>query len=184
MDLPRYPKTAGWWKDSALPGSRRGTTVIAGHRDTRRGAAVFAALTRAKAGEPITVTTAGAGTIAYRIRAVTVRRSAALPAEFLSTTGPPRLVLIQPTHLTPLPRPVGSRKQGRADGGHHRRVHRGAAPALQATVGPGRRGRAHRRRSPAPWIPVTGPLVRCAGSWEPGGEVAETPLRLQIRQAA
>ncbi len=93
LAVPDDGKTAGWWKDTAPPGSRQGSTVIAGHLDTPRGAAVFAPLTRAKPGDRVTVTTEAAR-VGYRVRAVTVRRGAALPGEFITTTGPPRLVLV------------------------------------------------------------------------------------------
>ncbi|MFI9585939.1 class F sortase [Streptomyces sp. NPDC052236] len=120
LGVPGDGRSAGWWEDSALPGSRRGTTVIAGHVDTLRGAAVFAPLTRARAGDPVRVTT-GAGTLGYRVRAVTARRGSALPPELVATGGPPRLVLITCTgpyrpgsgyrdrlyiDAVPVPRPV------------------------------------------------------------------------------
>ncbi|MBX9395774.1 class F sortase [Streptomyces sp. TRM72054] len=93
LGVPEDGRSAGWWKDTAPPGSRRGTTVIAGHVDTRRGAAVFAPLIRARTGDLVEVTTAAA-TFDYRVRAVTVRRGDALPTELFRTGGPPRLVLI------------------------------------------------------------------------------------------
>nr|WP_232107642.1 MULTISPECIES: class F sortase [Streptomyces] len=93
LGVPEDGRSAGWWKDTAPPGSRRGTTVIAGHVDTRRGAAVFAPLVRARTGDLAQVTTAAA-TFDYRVRAVTVRRGDALPTELFRTGGPPRLVLI------------------------------------------------------------------------------------------
>ncbi|MFP8958968.1 class F sortase [Streptomyces nanhaiensis] len=93
LAVPGDGNAAGWWKDTAMPGSRRGSVVIAGHLDTRRGAAVFAPLVRAKPGDVVTVATVS-GTVDYRVRAVTVRRGSALPIEFTTTTGPPRLVLV------------------------------------------------------------------------------------------
>ncbi|MEU0171416.1 class F sortase [Streptomyces iakyrus] len=91
--VPEKGGTAGWWKDTAPPGSRQGVTVIAGHLDTRRGPAVFAPLARAGRGDLVTVTTA-AGPVRYRVTTVAVRPGAALPVAYLSTTGPHRLVLV------------------------------------------------------------------------------------------
>lgn len=93
LGVPGDGKSAGWWQDSALPGAKRGATVIVGHLDTRRGAAVFAPLTRVRVGDLVRVDT-GTGELRYRVRTVTVRRGGALPAEMVNTGGPPRLVLI------------------------------------------------------------------------------------------
>lgn len=93
LDVPDDGEAAGWWKDTAVPGSRQGSVVITGHLDTRRGAAVFAPLSRAKVGARVKVTTPW-GAVGYQVQAVTVRRGAALPAQFMTTTGPPRLVLV------------------------------------------------------------------------------------------
>ena len=93
LAVPGDGKAAGWWKDTAPPGSRQGSTVIAGHLDTPHGAAVFAPLTRANPGDLVTITTTAA-TVGYRVRAVIVRHGAALPGELITTTGPPRLVLV------------------------------------------------------------------------------------------
>lgn len=120
LAVPGDGKAAGWWKDTASPGSRQGSTVIVGHLDTRRGAAVFAPLTRANPGERVTVTTP-AGMVGYRVRAVTVRRGAALPGEFITTTGPPRLVLITCT---------GPYRQG---SGYRDRLYVDATPAPPST---------------------------------------------------
>ncbi|MCX5302778.1 class F sortase [Streptomyces sp. NBC_00160] len=93
LEIPEDGQAAGWWKDTALTGSAEGVTVIAGHLDTRGGAAVFAPLTRLKPGQPVEVSTS-AGTLDYRVRALTVRRGSELPARYLTTTGAHRLVLI------------------------------------------------------------------------------------------
>ena len=129
LAVPGDGKAAGWWEDTAPPGSRQGSTVIAGHLDTPGGAAVFAPLTRAKPGDRVIITTATA-TVGYRVRAVTVRRGAALPGEFISITGPPRLVLVTCTgpyrqgsgyrdrlyvDATPAP-PIGKRKPSEGQG--------------------------------------------------------------------
>ncbi|MFF4550717.1 class F sortase [Streptomyces sp. NPDC001406] len=89
LAVPDDGKAAGWWMDTAVPGSRQGSVVIVGHLDTRRGAAVFGSLSQAKVGDPVTVTTPS-GTVGYQVRAVTVRRGAALPTQFITTIGPPR----------------------------------------------------------------------------------------------
>lgn len=93
LQVPKAGTAAGWWKDTVPPGSRQGVTVIAGHLDTRRGPAVFAQLAGAERGDSVVVTTT-AGTVRYRVTAVTTRAGAALPTEFLSTTGPHRLILV------------------------------------------------------------------------------------------
>ncbi|MGC5359969.1 class F sortase [Streptomyces sp. DT190] len=116
LDVPEDAKTAGWWKDTAPPGSRQGSTLIAGHLDTRHGAAVFAPLTRAKPGDRVTVATPNS-TLSYRVTTVTVRRGAALPDEYTATSGPPRLVLVTCT---------GPYLHGR---GYRDRLYVAAAPA-------------------------------------------------------
>ncbi|MFH9818581.1 class F sortase [Streptomyces sp. NPDC017230] len=93
LQVPEAGTVAGWWKDTAPPGSRQGATVIAGHLDTLRGPAVFARLARAGRDDPVVVATT-AGTVHYRVTAVTTRAGAAMPIEFLSTTGPHRLILV------------------------------------------------------------------------------------------
>ncbi|MFF9757057.1 class F sortase [Streptomyces sp. NPDC014344] len=120
LAVPGDGKSAGWWKDTAPPGSRQGSTVIAGHLDTRRGAAVFASLTGAKPGDRVAVTTR-AGMAGYKVRAVTVRRGAALPGEFITTKGPPRLVLVTCT---------GPYRQG---SGYRDRLYVDATPAPPTT---------------------------------------------------
>ncbi|MEU3629183.1 class F sortase [Streptomyces fradiae] len=116
LDVPSDSTTAGWWRDTAEPGSSQGSTVIAGHLDSRQGPAVFAPLTRSKPGDQITVSTS-AGPVSYRVTAVIVRRGAALPAEYISTTGPHRLVLVTCT---------GPYQQA---GGYRDRLYLDAAPA-------------------------------------------------------
>ncbi|MET9833527.1 class F sortase [Streptomyces sp. NPDC006385] len=94
LGVPGDGRSAGWWRDSAPPGAHRGTTIIAGHLDTGRGAAVFAPLTRARAGDIVRLGTRVGGEVRYRVRTVTVRRGGAIPEEMVGTGGPPRLVLI------------------------------------------------------------------------------------------
>ncbi|MFD9292060.1 class F sortase [Streptomyces sp. NPDC060030] len=49
------PNLAGWFKDGATPGER-GTSVVAGHVDTKTGPAVFLLLSTLKAGNTVDIT--------------------------------------------------------------------------------------------------------------------------------
>ena len=61
----------GWWVDSALPGSGRGTVVITGHiDDSTQGTGFAARFAGMRPGERVTVTTAGGGPVDYRITRV------------------------------------------------------------------------------------------------------------------
>ena len=55
-ELPPFsqPRTAGWLRDSAIPGAA-GTAVLVGHVDTRTGPAVFWGLSTVKPGAPVEV---------------------------------------------------------------------------------------------------------------------------------
>jgi LPXTG-site transpeptidase (sortase) family protein len=65
------PNLVGWYKDGPTPGER-GTAVAVGHRDTRKGAAVFAALGRIEPGRTIEVRRADGRTAVYTVDKVRV----------------------------------------------------------------------------------------------------------------
>ncbi|MFF3847620.1 class F sortase [Streptomyces sp. NPDC002328] len=72
------PKVVGWYEGGPSPGER-GTAVIVGHRDTRTGAAVFAALARVKAGSRVETRRADGRTAVYTVDRVKVFDKARFP---------------------------------------------------------------------------------------------------------
>ena len=52
LEVPTNWSEVGWWRDGSLPGER-GSSVIAGHVDTKTGPAVFAKLGRLRRGDEI-----------------------------------------------------------------------------------------------------------------------------------
>lgn len=93
--IPDPPSTVGWWSPSALPGGAGGTTVIAGHVDSRsRGLGALAALRTVEAGEPVLLRGADGRQVGYRVVARRQYLKAELPADLFAVGGPPRLVLI------------------------------------------------------------------------------------------
>lgn len=67
MVIPPDPQEVGWWTGGALPGEPFGTTVLAGHVDSRvYGLGVLAGLKQARVGQVITVRS-GARSLSYRI---------------------------------------------------------------------------------------------------------------------
>ncbi|WP_344049048.1 class F sortase [Streptomyces thermoalcalitolerans] len=65
------PNLVGWYKDGPTPGER-GTAVAVGHRDTKKGAAVFAALGQVEPGRTIEVRRADGRTAVYTVDKVQV----------------------------------------------------------------------------------------------------------------
>ncbi|WP_408996245.1 class F sortase [Streptomyces caniscabiei] len=63
------PKLVGWYADGPAPGGP-GTAVVVGHRDTRTGPAVFAALDVIKPGRLVEVLRADGRTAVYTVDAV------------------------------------------------------------------------------------------------------------------
>lgn len=93
--IPEPPSTVGWWSPSALPGGAGGTTVIAGHVDSRtQGIGALAVLLTVGVGEPVVLLGADGRRIDYRIEARRQYVKADLPREIFAVGGPPRLVLI------------------------------------------------------------------------------------------
>lgn len=95
MIIPDPPSTVGWWSPSALPGGAGGTTVIAGHVDSRtEGLGALAVLRSIEVGEPVVLRGADGRTVEYRVVARRQYLKADLPPEIFDVGGPPRLVLI------------------------------------------------------------------------------------------
>ena len=94
LDVPEDPDRLGWWIGSALPGSRTGTVLIAGHVDTERdGKGALYRLENLPMGARIDVR-AGDRTVTYE---VTARRSYAksrLPKDLFRRDTPARLALV------------------------------------------------------------------------------------------
>ena len=101
LQMPVSGGVAGWWDGSSSIGDPFGATVIAGHVDTRAGAAPFGQLLRAKVGDLVTVTgraTPGrpAPRMVFRVSTVgeVVKNRIATASSALAQTGPARLSLI------------------------------------------------------------------------------------------
>lgn len=93
--IPDPPSTVGWWSPSALPGGAGGTTVIAGHVDSRTaGLGALAVLRSVEVGEPVVLRGTDGRTVDYRVVARRQYLKADLPPEIFEVGGPPRLVLI------------------------------------------------------------------------------------------
>ncbi|MEU0600518.1 class F sortase [Streptomyces sp. NPDC006393] len=65
------PKLVGWYEDGPSPGES-GTAIAVGHRDTKTGAAVFAALGQVERGRPIEVRRADGRTAVYTVDKVRI----------------------------------------------------------------------------------------------------------------
>jgi hypothetical protein len=94
LAVPDDPSRLGWWIGSALPGSDRGTVLVAGHVDTARdGRGALFALQTLAIGARVEIR-AGDRTVAYR---VTARRSydkTRLPARLFGADTPAQLALV------------------------------------------------------------------------------------------
>lgn len=95
MTLPANVSEVGWLRKSAGIGDKIGTTVIAGHVSDRHDnpGALFH-LSRARAGERVTVTRAGTPYHFQVVGKATFDRRHRLPQRYFVTTGRHRLVLI------------------------------------------------------------------------------------------
>ncbi|MBA2812347.1 class F sortase [Streptomyces sp. KM273126] len=74
------PKAAGWYEGGPAPG-QSGTVVLVGHRDTRTGPAVFAALHEIQTGRVVNVRRADGRTAVYTVDAVRTYEKAHFPDE-------------------------------------------------------------------------------------------------------
>ena len=96
LAVPPQIDRVGWWDGSAQVGDPFGSTVLAGHVDSReQGLGVFAALLEVQVGEVVEVLGEG-GRAAYRVTGVQDLRKESLAASSaaLDQRGPHRLVLI------------------------------------------------------------------------------------------
>ena len=96
LKVPENVRKVGWWDGSARAGEPFGSTVIAGHVDSRTGATgFFARLLGIKVGDTITVR-AGSHRLKYRVTSVrkVAKKALATDSQALQQTGPHRLVLI------------------------------------------------------------------------------------------
>lgn len=94
---PQDVHRLGWWVDSALPGSSKGTIVVTGHVDDAAQGQGFAARFGSLApGSDVAVTTVGGDTIHYRVRNVqSSDKEKAFPADELNRLdGPETLALV------------------------------------------------------------------------------------------
>lgn len=88
------PKLVGWYSEGPAPGGP-GTAVVVGHRDTRTGPAVFAALEMIKPGRIVEVRRADGRTAVYTVDAVKTYEKARFPnKEVYGHRGRPELRLI------------------------------------------------------------------------------------------
>lgn len=95
LAVPGNVRRLGWWRDGAAPGDRFGTTLIAGHVDSRvQGAGAFKQLHRARAGMRIRVTTSDGRVRQYRVTTTRRLKKEALPANVFTQRGRARLVLV------------------------------------------------------------------------------------------
>ncbi|MET7704351.1 class F sortase, partial [Streptomyces sp. NPDC005485] len=72
------PKLVGWYDGGPMPGGA-GTAVVVGHRDTRTGPAVFAALDQLRPGKPIEARRADGRAAVYTVDAVRTYEKAHFP---------------------------------------------------------------------------------------------------------
>uniref|UniRef100_A0AAU3H4Z5 Class F sortase n=1 Tax=Streptomyces sp. NBC_01401 TaxID=2903854 RepID=A0AAU3H4Z5_9ACTN len=80
LDAPpaNDPNLVGWFKDGATPGER-GTSVVAGHVDTKTGPAVFLLLSTLKAGNSVDITRQDGAIATFKIDSVETFSKADFP---------------------------------------------------------------------------------------------------------
>ena len=94
MQVPGDFALAGWYVRGPTPG-QTGPAVIAGHRDSRRGAAVFARLDQLRAGDEILARRGDGHVVRFTVTRVASYRKDAFPtAEVYGDTAGPELRLI------------------------------------------------------------------------------------------
>ncbi|MFE3516238.1 class F sortase [Streptomyces sp. NPDC059166] len=77
---PSDPNLVGWFKDGATPGER-GTSVVAGHVDTRTGPAVFLLLSTLKAGNTVDITREDGAVATFEVDSVETFSKAEFPSD-------------------------------------------------------------------------------------------------------
>jgi Sortase domain len=96
LGLPKDPNDIGWWSGGGIPGSDKGATVLAAHRDSRElGRGVMVRLSEAQVGARIIVKSAGSSEVEFKVTENRNYAKATLPYEQLfSQSGPERLVIV------------------------------------------------------------------------------------------
>jgi LPXTG-site transpeptidase (sortase) family protein len=95
LDVPSAISKLGWWLDGAMPGSKSGAVLIAGHVDSKtQGTGALFRLKEARAGDLIQVTTQNGRTFTYKVTSVKTMLKKDLPTGIYSRNGSPRLVLV------------------------------------------------------------------------------------------
>ncbi len=96
LGLPKDPNDIGWWSGGGIPGSGRGATVLAAHRDSRElGRGVMVRLSEAQVGAKVVVKSAGSSEVEFKVTENRNYAKATLPYEQLfSQSGPERLVIV------------------------------------------------------------------------------------------
>ncbi|MEU2116097.1 class F sortase [Streptomyces sp. NPDC016459] len=95
LGLPEDVRLGGWWALGAPVGSRAGTTLLAGHVDSRRsGLGAFAVLHRLGPGSRVEVRAANGRVYRYVVTARRLYARTALPTDLFSREGPHRLALL------------------------------------------------------------------------------------------
>lgn len=94
LEVPSAP-TAGWYNQSAKPGSSAGTTIIAAHVDyPDQTLTPFGHLAEAKKGAPVYVVGDTGKVHEYKITALSQTKQTTLPQSIFTRAGAPRLVLV------------------------------------------------------------------------------------------
>ncbi|HEX9227039.1 MAG TPA: class F sortase [Arthrobacter sp.] len=94
LEVPSAP-TAGWYNQSAQPGSAAGTTIIAAHVDyPDQTLTPFGHLAQAKKGAPVYVVGDNGKVHEYKISSLSQTRQTTLPQSIFTRAGAPRLVLV------------------------------------------------------------------------------------------
>ena len=95
LDLPRSPRTVGWWVGSAPAGDRRDATLIAGHVDsTEDGIGVLAALRDLRVGDAVRLVDVFGADHGYRVAARRTYPKYALPRDLFQIAGRRQLLLV------------------------------------------------------------------------------------------
>jgi hypothetical protein len=91
MDIPKDPRTVGWWSGGASPGGGRGSVVLVGHINYQGKSGALGVLP----GDVVVVSSSSGTALRYVIRAVqTYPKSIGLPQQIFRRDGPEQLVLI------------------------------------------------------------------------------------------
>ncbi len=94
MQIPRDPRTVGWWRGGAGPGDDTGSVVVVGHINFAGTTGALAMLPDARPGDAVVLDEPD-GNRTYRVDGVrTYPKTSGIPAAAFSTAGAPRLVLI------------------------------------------------------------------------------------------